>query len=47
MYCRDIKQECDRLGNPKLPEQGSCEHNAIADARHNRVMYDFLVNFQR
>ena len=22
MYCRDIKQLCDSLGNPKLPEQG-------------------------
>lgn len=22
MYCHDIKQWCDQLGNPKLPEQG-------------------------
>lgn len=35
MYTRDLKQECDRLGNPPLPEQSVGEHNALADARHN------------
>lgn len=43
MYCRDIKQECDRLGDPKLPEQGKGEHNALADARWNRDAYNFLL----
>lgn len=42
MYCRDIKQECDRLGNPKLPAQGKGEHNALADARWNKQAYEFL-----
>jgi hypothetical protein len=42
MYCRDIKQECDRLGNPKLPEQKSTEHNALADARWNKDAFEFL-----
>jgi hypothetical protein len=42
-YCRDIKQFCDSLGNPKLPEQGKGEHNALADARWNKVAYDFLT----
>jgi hypothetical protein len=42
MYCRDIKQECDRLGNPKLPEQTVGEHNALYDARWNRKAWDFL-----
>lgn len=37
MYTNDLKQECDRLGNPKLPEQPAGEHNALADARHNLV----------
>ena len=32
MFCRDIKQECNRLGNPSLPVQGKSEHNALADA---------------
>lgn len=43
MYCRDIKQVCDALGNPALPEQGKGEHNALADARWNVVAHNFLV----
>lgn len=42
-YCRDIKQECDRLVNPKLPEQGKGEHNALDDARWNKRAYEFLT----
>ena len=42
MYCRDIKQLCDSLGNPKLPEQGKGEHHALADARWNKLAYEFL-----
>jgi hypothetical protein len=41
-YTRDIKQLCDSLGNPRLPEQGKDEHNALADARWNREAYHFL-----
>ena len=44
MYCRDIKQWCDALGNPKLPKQATAEHNALADARHNKVMWEFLAS---
>lgn len=44
MYCRDIKQLCDDKGNPKLPEQSSTEHNALADARWNKLAYEFLTN---
>jgi hypothetical protein len=43
MYCRDIKQWCDALGNPRLPEQGKGEHNALADARWNRTAWEFLA----
>lgn len=42
MYCRDIKQWCDQLGNPKLPEQQSTEHNALHDARWNKLAWEFL-----
>lgn len=42
MYCRDLKQLCDDLGNPKLPEQPSTEHNALADAQWNKQVYEFL-----
>lgn len=43
MYCRDIKQLCDSVGNPKLPEQDRSEHNALNDARWNKVAFDFLM----
>lgn len=43
MYTRDIKQLCDSLGNPKLPEQGKGEHHALADARWNKQAFDFLT----
>lgn len=43
-YCRDIKQWCDDLGNPRLPEQGKGEHHALADARWNRTAWDFLAS---
>lgn len=42
MYTRDIKQLCDSVGNPRLPEQGKGEHNALADARWTKVAYEFL-----
>lgn len=44
MYCLDIKQVCIEKGNPKLPEQGKGEHNALADARWNKTALDFLLN---
>lgn len=44
MYCRDIKQLCDQLGNPRLPEQKEGNHNALSDAKHNKVMWEFLNN---
>lgn len=43
MYCRDIKQLCDSMGNPKLPDIRGQEHNALADARWNKEAYDFLT----
>ena len=42
MYTGDLKQECVRLGNPHVPQQESGQHNALADARHNRVIAEFL-----
>lgn len=44
MYCRDIKQWCDQLGNPKLPDQGKGEHHALLDARWNKIAYEFLAD---
>ena len=42
MYCRDIKQLCDDKGNPRLPEQGKGEHHALADAKWNKLAWEFL-----
>jgi hypothetical protein len=42
MYCRDIKQWADMLGNPKLPEQDKGEHSALEDARWNRKAWRYL-----
>ena len=43
MFCRDIIQECKRLGNPALPEQGKGEHHALLDARWNKKSHEFLI----
>ena len=42
MWTNDIQQECQRLGNPQMPEQPAGVHNALSDARHNRVRAQFL-----
>lgn len=42
MYCRDMKQFCDSLGNPRLPKQETTEHYALADAIWNRDAWLFL-----
>lgn len=42
MYCNDLKQWAHQLGNPKLPEQKSTEHNALNDARWNLEAWNFL-----
>lgn len=42
MWTNDLKQECVRLGDPNLPEQPDGVHNALADARHNKIRAEFL-----
>lgn len=44
MFCRDIIQECKRLGNPELPKQDAVEHNCLEDARWNKKAWEFLNN---
>ena len=36
-----------QAGNPAMPEQPSGLHNALADARHNRTMHQFLLDAGR
>lgn len=42
MFTRDLQQEAARLGLKDLPQQAEGLHNALADARHNKVVADFL-----
>jgi hypothetical protein len=44
MWTNDLRQECVRLGNPQMPAQKSGEHNALADARHVKIMAEFLMS---
>lgn len=46
MWTNDLRSECHRLGNPAVPRQQYDEHNALADARHNRVIHDFLASHE-
>ena len=43
MWTNDLRQECYRLGDPRVPEQAKGEHNALADARHNRRIDEALA----
>lgn len=43
MWTNDLRQEAHRLGNPQLPDQPDGEHNALADARHNRTRHEALA----
>lgn len=45
MYCRDVKQLCDSLGNPHLPAQLSTEHHALADAMWTKQAWEYLQGF--
>lgn len=45
MYCRDLKQWCDALGNPALPKTKG-EHHALYDARWNKQAYEFLEHLE-
>jgi len=42
MYCRDVKQWCDDLGNPQLPPQRNGVHHALEDARWTKKAWEFL-----
>lgn len=50
-YCRDLKQFNDDLGLSKeeiaLPPSPENEHNALADARWNKLVFDRLVEVGR
>jgi len=48
MYCRDLKQMMDERGLDKAWKQKNCpdsvnEHNALADAKWNKQLYETIV----
>ena len=44
MYCRDVKQLCDDLGNPSLPKKLSRKHDALFDAEWTKQAWEFLAS---
>jgi hypothetical protein len=42
MYCRDLKQYLDSIGNPQLPKNENDNHNALEDARHLKKCFDLI-----
>lgn len=46
-WTNDLRQEAHRLGNPRLPEQAAGEHNALMDARHNKIRHAVLADTDR
>ena len=42
MYCNDLKQLSKNLDNPKFPPPPPVEHNALYDARWNKLVWESL-----
>ena len=43
MYTNDLKTFAKLKGNPRLPDQAEGKHNALEDAKHNKVRFDYLT----
>ena len=45
MWTNDLRQEAHRLGfsDDDVPQQTAGQHNALADARHNKVIAEWLA----
>lgn len=44
MWTNDLRQESHRLGDLPVPRQTAGAHNALMDARHNRVIHAALAD---
>jgi hypothetical protein len=42
MFTRDLRQHWEYKQYPALPEQEEGEHNALDDARYNKVLFDYF-----
>jgi 3'-5' exoribonuclease Rv2179c-like domain len=47
MYCRDVKQLADSIGNPHLPANYLMDHHALADAKWAAEAWRYLTNNRR
>ncbi|MEE1812644.1 hypothetical protein [Streptomyces sp. BE133] len=43
----DIKALAVQAGSPELPAQDGSEHHALADARYNRAMHQYLLSLPK
>ena len=43
MYTNDIRSLVDWTGVERLPKQTGTEHDALADARHVKAMYEYII----
>jgi hypothetical protein len=46
MWTNDLRQESHRLGDIPVPRQQAGHHNALMDARHNRVIHAALADHE-
>ena len=46
-WTRDLRQLWEHLGRPRIPKQRAGKHDALADARHNRKVYEALAPLAR
>jgi len=45
MFTNDIKTLVKLAGNPQMPRQPEGLHNALEDAKWNKVRYDFITDY--
>ncbi len=41
-YTRELRQYWEMAGRPRIPRQYRRAHNALADARHNKIRFDTI-----
>lgn len=46
-FTRDLKDMHVRLGKPELPEQQTCQHHALHDARHDLAMWRHMTAIEQ
>jgi len=46
MYTNDVRSLVDWTGVDRLPKQAGAEHDALADARHVKTMYEHIIKTQ-